>query len=221
MATLTDLEPYLAALFACEAVPTCPACGEAAIATSAEGAAARAVADLADRRASVSYPVRLESAEAYLELRDALVKDGYRRLVVGGAVRDIDDVRPSEAGRPDVAVEVVVDRLKLAKGERRRLQQAIEIAWERSDGRAELRAEADKDGVDGARHVPIGRGLVCPSCARAFDAPRPGLFSYNSPLGACAACRGFGRVIAVDWDKVIPDKERSIDDGAIKAWSAP
>ncbi|MCW5835414.1 MAG: excinuclease ABC subunit UvrA, partial [Labilithrix sp.] len=219
VATLTDLEPYLAALFACEAVPTCPDCGEAAIATSAVEAAARAVAELPDRRASVSYPVRVESAEAYLELRDALVKDGYRRLVVGGAVRDIDEVRPSEAGRPDVAVEVVVDRLKLGRSEGRRLQQAIEIAWERSDGRAELRAEAAKDGAEAARHVPIGRGLVCPSCARAFDAPRPGLFSYNSPLGACSACRGFGRVIAVDWDKVIPDKDRSIEDGAIKAWS--
>ncbi|MBX3219468.1 MAG: excinuclease ABC subunit UvrA [Labilithrix sp.] len=217
VATLTDLEPYLAALFACEAVPSCPDCGEAAIATSAVDAAKRALADLPDRRALVSYPVRIESPEAYLELREGLVKDGYRRLVVGGAVREIDDVRPSEAGRPDVAVEVVVDRLKLGKNESRRLQQAIEIAWERSDGRAELRAEGGVEG--GPAHLPIGRGLVCPSCARSFDPPRPGLFSYNSPLGACAACRGFGRVIAVDWDKVIPDKDRSIDDGAIKAWS--
>ncbi len=229
VATLTDLEPYLAALFACEAVPTCPDCGEAAIATSAGDAAKRALAALPDRRASVSYPVRIESAEAYLELRETLAKDGYRRLVIGGAVRDIDDIRPSEAGRPDVAVEVVVDRLKLGKSEGRRLQQAIEIAWERSGGRAELRAESAesvksaksaKDGADEKPlHVPIARGLVCPSCARSFDPPRPGLFSYNSPLGACSDCRGFGRVIAVDWDKVIPDKDKSIEDGAIKAWS--
>src|SRR6185369_3221737 len=110
------------------------------------------------------------SAENYLELRETLVKDGYRRLVIGGAVRDIDEMRPSEAGRPDVAVEVVVDRLALAARESRRLQQAIEIAWERSGGRAELRAEGAT-----STHVPIARGLVCPSCARSFDAPRPGL----------------------------------------------
>jgi excinuclease ABC subunit A len=226
VATLTDLEPYLAALFACEAVPNCPDCGKAAIATSAGDAAKRALAALPERRASISYPVRVETAEAYLELRDVLVKDGYRRLVVGGVIRDIDDVRPSEAGRPDVPVEVVVDRLKLGKSESRRLQQAIEIAWERGGGRAELRAESSTVTAgtnvvtdSGPTYLPIGRGLVCPSCARAFDPPRPGLFSYNSPLGACSDCRGFGRVIAVDWDKVIPDKEKSIEDGAIKAWS--
>jgi len=225
VATLTDMEPYFAALFACEAVPTCPDCNETAIATSAHDAASRAVADFGERRAVVSYPVRVESAEAYLELRETLTKDGYRRLVVGGSVRDIDDIKPSEAGRPDIAVEVVVDRLKLGAADVRRLQQAIEVAWERA-GRAELRS-ADPPAPaasgplfeSGPAHVAIARGLVCPKCTRAFDPPRPGLFSYNSPLGACTDCRGFGRVIAVDWDKVIPDKSKSIAKGAIKAWS--
>ncbi|HVJ95033.1 MAG TPA: excinuclease ABC subunit A, partial [Labilithrix sp.] len=205
-------------------VPTCPDCGVAATSTSAVDAATRALEALPDRRASISYPVRVETAEAYLELRETLTKDGYRRLIVGGAVRDIDDVRPSEAGRPDVTVEVIVDRLKLVKGESRRLQQAIEIAWERGGGRAELRAEVAAEArtaeLGGASHrVSVGRGLVCPSCARAFEPPRPGLFSYNSPLGACSDCRGFGRVIAVDWDKVIPDHSKSIARGAIKAWT--
>ncbi|MBX3188118.1 MAG: excinuclease ABC subunit UvrA, partial [Labilithrix sp.] len=216
VATLTDLEPYLAALFACEAVPTCPDCGVPATATSAHDAAAKALADFgAERaRAIVSYPIRVESNDAYLEIREALIVDGYRRLVVGGSVRDIDDVKPSEASRPDVPVEVVVDRLTLSARDVRRLQQAIEIAWDRGHGRAELRA-ADPE----TRHVAIARGLVCPKCARTFDPPRPGLFSYNSPLGACSDCRGFGRVIAVDWEKVIPDKTKSIAKGAIKAWS--
>src|SRR5438477_5321608 len=82
VATLTDMEPYLAALFACEAVPTCPDCNEPATATTAHDAAMRAVSTFGERRAVVSYPVRAESAEAYLELRESLVVDGYRRLVV-------------------------------------------------------------------------------------------------------------------------------------------
>ncbi len=232
VATLTDLEPYLAALFACEAVPTCPDCHRTAVATTAHDAAVSAVAGFGERRAIVSYPVRVASAEDYLELRESLVVDGYRRLVVGGTVREIDDVKPSEAGRPDVAVEVVIDRLKLGAGDVRRLQQAIEIAWERGHGRAELRT-ADAPKPEGSplpplptagteappAHVAIARGLVCPGCARSFEAPRAGLFSYNSPLGACTDCRGFGRVIAVDWDKVIPDKTKTLEKGAIKAWS--
>ena len=233
VATLTDLEPYLAALFACEAVPTCPDCHEPATATTAHDAAVRAVSDFGERRAILSYPVRVDGAEAYLELRESLVGDGYRRLVVGGSVREIDDVKPSEAGRPDVALEVVVDRLKLAARDVRRLQQAIEIAWERGHGRAELRTadaapidagplfKAPDDALHERRpaHVSIARGLVCPVCAKAFDAPRAGFFSYNSPLGACTDCKGFGRVIAVDWDKVIPDKTKTLEKGCIKAWS--
>jgi excinuclease ABC subunit A len=220
LATLTDLEPYLAALFACEAVPTCPECDAPAVATSPADAATRALERFGEGRAVVSYPVRLETPEAYLELREQLVRDGYRRLLLGGTVRDVDEVRPSEAGRPDIAVEVVVDRLALKRSEARRLQQAIEVAWERGHGHAELRAvdvAAAESG--GPAHVAIARGLVCPSCARAFEPPRAGLFSYNSPLGACGDCRGFGRVIAVDWEKVIPDPTRSIEGGCIKAWS--
>lgn len=226
VATLTDIEPYLAALFACEAVPSCPDCHERAVATTAHDAALRAAEAFGERRAIVSYPVRVDSQEAYLELRESLVRDGYRRLVVGGSVRDIDDVKPSEAARPDVPVEVVVDRLALKKTEVRRLQLAIESAWERGAGRADLRTAEVLAGnagplftANGPAHVPIARGLVCPRCARMFDPPRPGLFSYNSPLGACTACRGFGRIIAVDWDKVIPDKSKSIEDGCIKAWT--
>ena len=220
VATLTDMEPYLAALFACEAVPTCPDCNMPATATTAHDAATRAVTEFGERRAVVSYPVRIGSAESYLEIRETLVRDGYRRLVVGGSVREIDEIKPSEAGRPDIAVEVVVDRLKLAARDVRRLQQAIEIAWERGNGRAELRTGDAAVVADGPpAHVAIARGLVCPGCAKAFEPPRPGLFSYNSPLGACTDCRGFGRIIAVDWDKVIPDKTKTLAKGCIKAWS--
>lgn len=226
VATLTDIEPYLAALFASEAVPTCRDCNLPAASTSAHGAATRAVAELGDRRAIVSYPVRVPTIEAYLDIRESLVRDGYRRLVIGGSVREIDEIKPSEAGRPDVTVEVIVDRLKLAARDVRRLQQAIEVAWERGHGRAELRTAdvappelGPRDAKAAPAHVAIARGLVCPGCAKSFEPPRPGLFSYNSPLGACTECRGFGRIIAVDWDKVIPDKTKTLAKGAIKAWS--
>jgi excinuclease ABC subunit A len=214
LATMTDLEPYLAALFSREAIPTCPDCGVEAVDTSPRDAAARIAGALEGRRALVTYAVRADDAEQFLDLREGLVRDGYRRLVVAGAVREIDDVRPSEATGPGVRLEVVVDRVGVAAREARRLQEAIEAAWSRGGGRAELRAE-------GGAHLTVARGLVCPRCARAFDPPRPGLFSYNSPFGACDACRGFGRIIAVDWDKVIPDPRRTLGTGAIKPWSGP
>jgi len=214
LATMADLEPYLAALFAREAIPRCPDCDVEAVDTSPREAAARLAASLEGGRALVTYAVQAEDADQFLELRERLAKDGYRRLVVAGAVREIDEVRPSEATAPGVRLEVVVDRVGVSSREARRLQEAIEAAWARGGGRAELRAE-------GGAHVTVARGLVCPKCARAFDPPRPGLFSYNSPFGACDTCRGFGRIIAVDWDKVIPDPRKSLGAGAIKPWSGP
>jgi len=212
LATMSDLEPYFAALFAREAIPVCPDCGIDAVDTSPREAASRLSASLQGTRALVTYAVRVDDADQFLQLREALAQDGYRRIVVAGAVREIDEVKPSEATAPGVRVEVVVDRVGVNPREMLRLQEAIEAAWSRGGGRAELRAE-------GGAHVTVPRGLVCPKCAHAFDPPRPGLFSYNSPFGACDACRGFGRIIAIDWDKVIPDPAKTLRAGAIRPWS--
>ncbi len=220
LATMADLEPYLAGLFGREAIPTCPECGLDAIDTSPRDAAARLAESLDGARAIVTYAIGLEDAEQFLEVREKLAKGGYRRLVVGGAVREIDDVRPSEATSPGVRVEVVVDRVTVRSRETQRLQEAIETAWTQGHGRAELRVDPRAAGQT-ASHVTVRRGLVCPSCSREFEAPRPGLFSYNSPFGACDSCRGFGRIIAIDWGKVIPDPGRSLAAGAIKPWSGP
>ena len=226
LATMADLEPYLAALFAREALPTCPDCGEQAVSTTPRAAAAKLANEFDGGRAIVSYPVRVDDAEAFLELRESLAKDGYRRLFVGGTIRDLDDVRPSEATAADVRVEVVIDRVSVGAKDKRRLEEAIAIAWERGGGRAELRADAaPKAGASGSLYpsdyarVAVVRGLVCPSCARAFEPARPSLFSYNSPLGACDACHGFGRVIQVDWEKVTPDPRKTLAGGAIRPWS--
>jgi excinuclease ABC subunit A len=217
LATLADLEPYVAALFGSEGVPLCPDCQVLAVPTRAAESAEKLVRENEGARAVVSYAVKIADAESFLTLRDSLAVDGYRRLVVGGVVRDIDEVRPSEATARDVRVEVVTDRVVLAKRDARRLQQALEAAWTRGEGRAEVRAEITPGTP--AKLFHVGRGLVCPKCARSFEPPRPALFSYNSPLGACGACKGFGRTIEVDWDKVFPDPEKSIAKGAVKAWS--
>ena len=130
---------------------------------------------------------------------------GLVTFLVGGAIRSVDDVKPSEA--VSAPVEVIVDRISLDEGGRARLQEALEQAWSRSDGRAHVITDDDKV-------AKITRGLACPSCSRTFDPPRAGLFSYNNPAGACATCRGFGRTIGIDWHKVIPDHDKTLAQGA-------
>jgi excinuclease ABC subunit A len=208
LATLTDLEPYLAALYAKASRPVCPTCNVLATDSSADAFVAQFAQGVsATEPGTVTYDLGKLEPAAYLQVREGLVRDGYRRFFVDGAVVDADDVAPSKI--ESHGLEVVIDRVKL--GDAARFARAIETAWDRGAGLANVRA---KNGQKQAR-----RGLCCPSCARTFSLPRAGHFSYNSPLGACAPCRGFGRVIAVDWNKVIPDPSKTLAEGAVKAWT--
>jgi excinuclease ABC subunit A len=211
VATMADVEAFLSGLFAREAVPFCGDCGQAAVRTDARVAAKAAASALNGGPAVITYPLRVGGTDDFLQAREKLATEGYRRLWLGGQARDLDQVRPSEAMASGGVLEVVVDRLKTAATQVRRLEEAIEQAWKRSDGRATIFTE------QGPRAVR--EGLVCPGCGRTFDPPRAGLFSYQSPVGACPACRGFGRTIGVDWSKVIPDDTLSIEKGAIRPWT--
>src|SRR5580704_3456339 len=160
LATMADLEAYLAGLFGCEALPRCPQCGVLAEAASAAEAAARVTREWEGAHALLSYAVRALAADEFLEIRDGLARDGYRRLLVGGALRDIDAVRPSEIVAAHGAFDVVVDRVSIGATSTRRLQQALEVAWDRGGGHAEMRAlhgQLSLDALAEAAVVPIAR----------------------------------------------------------------
>jgi excinuclease ABC subunit A len=213
VATMADLEPYLSALFTRESLPTCPDCpGEISAVWTSARASAKMVATSSGfgARTLVTYPLLATGTADYLQVRERLVQDGYRRVLVDRAVRDLDDVKPSEALAAD-DLAVVIDRLDPTKDEGR-LSLALEEAFRRGDGRARLvPAEGET--------LAITRGLSCPKCARTFEPARPALFSYQSPVGACPSCKGFGRVIGIDWGKVFPDPTVSLKKGAIRPWS--
>jgi excinuclease ABC subunit A len=212
VATMADIEPYLAALFVREAVPVCPDHGVLAEALDANVAARDLAITLDGERAIVTYPLRIHGGtEGYLEVREALAKDGYRRLFIGGTSEDIDQVKPSTVLAAGGLAEVVVDRVKIAKRDEKRLASALEEAWRRADGVARVHA--------GEREQTLRRGLSCPVCAKELAPPRAGLFSYESPLGACPECRGFGRTIGVDLAKVIPDQRKTLEGRAIRPWA--
>ncbi len=205
VATMAEIEPYLAALFAREALPVCPDCGVTAVRIDA-AAAARKLEPRAVR-AVVAYPTRVDTPDDYLILREGLERDGLRRLLVAGVARTIDDVPPSEAIAGPL--EVILDRTRL--DDPIRIQEALERAFAAS-GRALVHPEDEPT-------IALARGLACPSCARTFDPPSAGLFSYNVATGACATCRGFGRTIGIDWSKVVPDEGKTLAENAIRAWA--
>ncbi|HEU4577865.1 MAG TPA: excinuclease ABC subunit UvrA [Polyangiaceae bacterium] len=214
LATMADIEPFLAALFVREAQPLCPEHRKPAIDLDTTRAAQRVQERFAAGRVIVCWSAWSESTEHYLTLRDQLARDGYRRIWLDGQARDIDTVAPSALG-PERRAKVIVDRCNCA--DPARVASAIEAAWQRSGGLAEIFPESN--GASSADPLTLRRGRSCPDCARPLGKASMGLFSYESPLGACAECRGFGRVLGIDWNKVIPDHRRSLSEGAVRPWS--
>jgi excinuclease ABC subunit A len=210
--TMTEIADYAKHLWAHAAELHCPGCGELVHRDAPTRAAQSVMTELAGEKILVTYPVAVADAEHFIGVREALVRDGYRRVRVGGKVRDLDGVRPSEVtnGR-STHLDVIADRTVARPRDQARLVEALEDAMRRGAGRATVWNAEGKD-------LGFSEGLHCPGCDRSFRRATPGLFSFNSPIGACETCRGFGRTIEIDLDRVIPDYELSPDEGAIRAW---
>jgi excinuclease ABC subunit A len=148
---------------------------------------------------------------------DSLVKRGFRRLLVDGLAVSVDDVdRASFAGR--TMLQVVVDRVALDGDMRTRLTDSIETAY-REGGGAAFAVELDPAAAS-VTHV-FSERFECRKCSIQYEDPQPRLFSFNNPFGACATCHGFGNVIELDMELVVPDPAKSIREGAIEPWSKP
>lgn len=210
--TMTEIADYAKSLWAHAAVLHCTGCGRE-VRRDAPTRAAEALLDQQpNEKVVVTYPVEVSDPEEFLGIRESLLGEGYRRVRISGQVADLDQVKPSDVVNGAGGVlEVVADRTTTRDRDRGRLVEALEAAMLRGAGRAKVWVNDD---------APIGfsRGLHCAYCELTFRDPSPALFSFNNPIGACDACRGFGRTIEVDMDRVIPDRTLSIDDGAIRAW---
>lgn len=220
VATMADLEAYLAGLFAKESVPYCPEHQIPATRVEVRDAVERVETAFLGRQILVTAPLLVGDEEEYLSLRERLLKEGYRRVLCASEVYDLDGLKPSQAAESG-RIFLVLDRLKVEDKSRSRLGEAIEAAFARSKGLVTPGQVRIYDREGQRESLQIRQGLTCPSCARELLPPRPGYFSYESPLGACENCRGFGRVMGIDLDRVIPDDRVSLKDGAIRAWRGP
>lgn len=208
VATMADLEPYFAGLFAKESKAHCPVHGLAGVELDLGGATTKVLAQFAGERVLLTVPQLVSNKEEYLGIREDLARQGYLRVVCGGEVFELDQLKPSRAEKAG-KVYVVLDRLEIGQKVAGRLREALEAAFQKSGECWVFGSGAP---------LLLRQGLSCPECAEPLRSPRPGYFSYDSPLGACSECRGFGRVLGVDLAKVIPDDRVSLRDGAIRAW---
>ncbi len=206
--TMTELADHFKLLYARAARLHCRGCGVPVRRDDPESIAAALAARCAgdDPRLTVTFPVPVPANFSEAEITALLERQGYTRI------------HAREAGRDGEVLHVVQDRFRLAGAERSRVLEALETALAR--GRGHLAVQAT--GADGASATwRFSRDLHCADCDIHYAEPTPGLFSFNSPIGACETCRGFGRVIGVDFGLVIPDEAKTLADGAVKPWQSP
>ena len=206
--TMTELTDYVKLLFARKGVLHCRRCNQPVVPESPDHIR-QALPE--NERAVITFPYLLarESADRKSGLHE-LLRLGYDRIRVGDDVISLQSLKPADL--PET-LDVVADRLVLDPGRGARIRDSLEAAMRMGRGRVTVHIQGGED-----RHFS-GR-LHCARCDIDYAAPLPNLFSFNSPLGACETCRGFGRVIDIDPDLIIPDPNKTLAQGAIKPWGS-
>ncbi len=207
----------------------------------------RAVA-AGDPRLVLTFPVELPASATPTDIEQWLAASGFTRVQAERLVdkaaepgSDLDsgsdtdssdaEAKPKAGARKKAAapqqvrlLDVVADRLRISNAERVRVMEAIELGLRRGGGRLSVYA-LQPAGDDGSEPDPLlwkfSTGLHCPESELRYAEPLPSLFSFNSAVGACDSCRGFGRVIGVDWGLVIPNDKLTLRGGAIKPIQTP
>ncbi len=204
--TMTEINDHLKLLFARAATLHCRRCQRPVRRDSAASVAAdlkvRAAATGASRLL-VCFPVKVPARMAVAEIRAELERQGYSRLHRETAQE----------------LEVIQDRLRVGDDQAARLNEALEAALRAGHGRLIVHALDASERECGSWRY--SSDLHCAECDLHYQDALPSLFSFNSPIGACEKCRGFGRVIGIDYALVIPDPGKTLGEGAIRPWQTP
>jgi excinuclease ABC subunit A len=211
--TVTEIYDYLRVLFARIGTPHCWICGRT-IESMTIQQMAQAVFGLGMSRKVILYaPVVSGRKGEYSKLFDKLGRDGFVRVRIDGTPYDIEDVPQLDKNKKH-DVDVVVDRIVLKEGVMTRLLDSIETASKLSGGTLTVEDDQGNSSI-------YSEHFSCPVCNTSFSEISPRIFSFNNPHGACEVCHGLGVLIEIDPDLVVPDKKRSLSQGAIIPWGVP
>ena len=210
--TITEINDYLKLLFPRIARGFCPSCER-----EVRPESATSIVDLVLKRFKastvlVTFGVPVPAGTKPADFFQFLQQQGYLRVWLDGKIVRTDEAPPLK--RLPARVPVVQDRIEVDRSQRTRLAEAVENA---------LRLGSDKIAIilpDSQESHPFSSGWHCAHCDTDIRPPTPGLFSFNNPLGACPECRGFGRIIGIDYQRVMPDRSLSISEGVVKPFQS-
>ena len=209
--TVTEINDYLRLLWARVGHPICPNDGTLIERQSVDQMVDR-VMDLPERsRIQILAPVIRSKRGEHKEVFKRIQRAGYVRVIVDGEMHEITDEFELDKNKRH-SIDIVVDRLIVKENIRSRLFDSVEAALRLADG------YMDVDVIKGER-INFSEYYACPICGFTVGEMEPRLFSFNAPFGACPDCDGLGMKLSVDEDLVIPNKDKSLSEGALVPWA--
>lgn len=209
--TVTEIYDYFRLLYARIGHPHCPDCGHPITQQTVEQIVDQVAKLPEGNKFMVLAPVVRRRKGEYDKLFEDFKRDGFVRVRVDGEIRDLSETITLEKYKQHT-IEVVIDRLVIKPDLGQRLADSIELALKLAKGLVTIAV------VDGAELI-FSEKFACPDCGFSFEELTPRMFSFNSPYGACPECAGLGFKMEIDPELVI-DKNLSLNQGGIKAWSA-
>ena len=212
--TVTEIYDYLRLLWARAGTPHCPKCGKEIARQTIDQIVDRVEMLGEGTRFIVLSPIVRDKKGEHVKVFEDARKQGFARVRVDGILYDLSEQIALEKNKKHT-IELVVDRLVIREGQRRRLTDSIETACSHSGGLVIIHLP-DKN-----EELSFSQNYACEDCGISLSELEPRMFSFNNPAGACPDCTGLGYQLIADEDLVIPDKTKSIFDGAIQAsgWS--
>lgn len=215
VATVTEIYDYLRLLYARIGHPHCPECGKPVSQQTVDQIADQVLSLPEGTRFSVLAPLVVGRKGEYTKVFEDIQKAGFVRARVDGVTAEISEFIGKRLSKHQKhTIEAVVDRLIIGEGIRPRLIDSIETALQFSGNLVIIEIMGDEK-----HDLIFSQTLACPECGISIPELEPRLFSFNSPFGACPACNGLGVNMELDPDLIIPDKRKSIADGAVAPWN--
>src|SRR5262245_33834128 len=214
--TSTEVYDYLRLLFARVGTTICRKCGSVVLKDTVDQIADQVMQWPLETRFYVIFPLRqTQDREQLVGTLTDLKRRGFNRIYQNGQVFDYS--RPESLLDVDFnkPAYVLVDRLKMAPDIRQRLIDSVETCFRENNG------EVIFELVESREQFRFSEAFECKKCGIRYEDPEPKLFSFNNPFGACPRCQGFGNTIDLDFDLVIADKSKSLNQGAVEPWTKP
>jgi excinuclease ABC subunit A len=217
--TMTEICDYMKLLWPHVAQLFCRQCGQIVRRDTTE-VILECLARLAPKFGAeilVTFDVPLSEKLSLGESLQLIRGQGYQRLLLDKRAVRIEEAMEALGGKTPLSLTVIQDRLKIGNGQRARLAEACEHAYHFGKGRLRI-FWAEAAGGEVGHCEYYSSGYHCARCDIEYREPIPPLFSFNHPIGACPACRGFGRVITIDYNLALPDKSKTLVEGVVKPW---